>query len=293
MCLQEQFEVSERRACRVVGQSRSTQRYEHQVPDDEPALVARMLELVRQWPRAGYRIIGALLREEGFRANHKRVYRLWRREGLKVPQHRKKRRRLGSSENGCVRRQAERPNQVWSYDFVFDTTSDGRTLKMLAVVDEFTRECLALRVARRLNSRDVIETVAELIVARGAPEHIRSDNGPEFVAKAVQRWLKQRTVKTLYIEPGAPWENAYVESFNARLRDELLSGEIFDHLLQAKVVVAEWQDRYNRRRPHGSLGYLTPAAFAEQWVQPASAPLRRAEPRANLGSTVALIAGGS
>lgn len=290
--LQERFQVSERRACAVVGQSRATQRYERRRPDDEPALVARMLELVRRWPRRGYRWIGAMLRAEGFRANAKRVYRLWRREGLRVPPHTKKKRRLGSSGGSSQRRRASRPNEVWSWDFVFDTTSDGRTLKILVVVDEFTRECLVLAVARRHNSRTVIEALAEAMKTRGAPGHIRSDNGPEFIAKAVRRWLAERTVQTLYIEPGAPWQNAYVESFNSRLRDEFLSGEVFDHVLEARAMAARWREEYNRVRRHGALGYRTPEEFAAEWFQAASATLQRPETRADLGG-VTLIAGGS
>ncbi len=291
-CLQERFQVSERRACQVVGQSRATQRYERRTPDDEPALVARMLELVRRWPRRGYRWIGAMLRAEGFRANAKRVYRLWRREGLRVPSHTKKRRRLGSSANGSQRRRATRPNEVWSWDFVFDTTSDGRTLKFLVVVDEFTRECLVLEPARKHNSRTVIEALAEVMTSRSAPRHIRSDNGPEFIAKAVQRWLAERTVKTLYIEPGAPWQNAYVESFNSRLRDELLNCEVFDHLLEARALATRWRDEYNRVRRHGALDYRTPEEFAAEWFQAASATLQRPETRADLDG-VTLIASGS
>lgn len=291
--LQEQFQVSERRACRVVGQSRATQRYERRTPDDEPALVARMLELVRRWPRRGYRWIGAMLRAEGFRANDKRVYRLWRREGLKVPTHAKKRRRLGSGAGSSQQRRASRPNEVWSWDFVFDTTSDGKMLKFLVVVDEFTRECLVLEVARKHNSRTVIEALATVIKERGAPRFIRSDNGPEFIAKAVRQWLAERTVETLYIEPGAPWQNAYVESFNSRLRDEFLNGEVFDHLLEAKALAARWRDEYNRLRPHGALGYRTPLEFAAGWFQAASATLQRPETKGDLGSTLTLIAGGS
>ena len=290
--LQERFEVSERRACAVVGQSRSTQRYEARLPDDEPALVQRMLELVRQRPRFGYRRIGALLRAEGFRANDKRVHRLWRREGLKVPQHTRKRRRLGSSQNGCQRHRAEHPNHVWSWDFVHDTTSDGRPLKLLTMVDEFSRECLVLEVARRLDSRSVLDALAQVILRRGAPEHIRSDNGPEFIAKAVRRWLSERSVKTLYIEPGSPWENAHIESFNGRLRDEFLSGEVFDHVLQAQALAAGWREDYNRRRPHGALGYRTPEEFAGSWAAPASAPLRRPQPSSD-GTNLTLIAGGA
>ena len=291
--LQKQFQVSERRACRVVGQSRSTQRYERRTPDDEPELVKRMLELVRRWPRRGYRWIGAMLRAEGFRANSKRVYRLWRREGLKVPQRARKRRRLGSSSGSSQRRRAERPNEVWSWDFVFDTTSDGKTLKTLVMVDEFTRECLVLEPARRHNSRTVIDALAAVMMERGAPSFIRSDNGPEFIAKAVRSWLSERTVSTLYIEPGSPWQNAFVESFNSRLRDEFLNCEVFDHVLEARAIAWRWMEEYNRVRRHGALGYRTPVEFAAEWFQAASATLQRPETNNNYLAASTPIASGS
>ena len=255
-------EVSERRACRTLGQPRSTQRYQAQTPDDEARLVHQMLELVRQHPRFGYRRIWALLVADGWRVNVKRIERLWRREGLKVPRKPRKKRRLGSSANACHRRRAERMNDVWCWDFVFDHTTRGTTLKWLSIVDEFTRECLTLKVDRRLTAEDVIDTLAELFAARGVPRHIRSDNGPEFIAKAIQKWTQQLEIGTLYIAPGAPWENGYAESFHSKLRDEFLGTEIFESLHEARQLTTQWKRGYNQVRPHSSLGYVTPAAFA-------------------------------
>lgn len=270
MDLQAKFEVSERRACRVLDQPRSSQRYTAQVPDDEPALVARMLELARQHPRYGYRMITAKLRQEGWQVSRKRIYRLWRREGLKVPKKKRKRRRLGTSSNGCHRRRAEGKNDVWCWDFTFDRTTSGSPLKWLSIEDEFTRESLALKVDRSIISEDVIDTLAELFAMRGVPRHIRSDNGPEFVAKAVQRWLGQVNIEALYIEPGSPWENGYAESFNSRFRDEFLAVEEFESLTAARRLTAAWREDYNHHRPHSSLGYLTPVEYAARC--PASAP---------------------
>lgn len=255
-------DVSERRACRVLGQPRSTQRYTPRRGDRDRALVQRMLQLVRCHPRYGYRRIWALLKAEGWRVNRKRVYRLWRQEGLKVPRRQRKKRRLGSSANGVVHHRAERKNHVWCYDFVSDQTDDGRTLKLLTIEDEFTRECLAIDVERSITSKEVIEALRFLFEVRAAPEFIRSDNGPEFIAQALRSWLKESGVETLYIEPGSPWENAYAESFNSRFRDELLDRELFTSLREAKVVVEDYRLEYNHRRPHSSLGYLTPAAYA-------------------------------
>jgi putative transposase len=260
--LQEQFTVSERRACQVTGQPRTSQRYQAKPRDDERALVKRMLELVRQRPRFGYRRIAALLRKEFWRASATRIYRLWRREGLKVPQKNRKCRRLGKSENGCHRRRALHKDHVWCWDFVFDQTTSGSTLKWLSIVDEYTRECLALKVDRSITSEDVIDTLAELFAMRGVPQHIRSDNGPEFIARAIQRWTKQLSIETLYVEPGSPWENGYAESFHSRLRDEFLATEVFESLVAARKLTQAWRDDYNNHRPHGSLGYVTPAEFA-------------------------------
>jgi putative transposase len=260
--LQKEFTVSERRACRVVDQPRSSHRYESKPRDDEQALVKRMLHLVRQRPRFGYRRIAALLRAESWRASATRIYRLWRREGLKVPQKKRKRRRLGKSENGCHRRRAEFKNHVWCWDFVFDYTTRGSTLKWLSIVDEFTRECLCLKVDRSMTSEDVIDTLAELFAMRGVPKHIRSDNGSEFIAKAIQRWTKQLEIETLYIEPGSPWENGFAESFHSRVRDEFLATEVFESLVAARKLTAAWREDYNNYRPHSSLGYVAPAEFA-------------------------------
>lgn len=256
------MDVSERRACKVVDQPRSTQRYAPRRPADEEVLVARMLELVRRHPRYGYRHIWSLLRREGWPVNKKRIYRLWRREGLKVPRKARKKRRLGASENGCARRKAERKNHVWAWDFIHDRTSSGGALKWLSVVDEFTRECLVLEVARSITAEDVMGQMIRLFRERGAPDYIRSDNGPEFIAKALREWLERASVGTLYIEPGAPWENGYAEAFHGRLRDELLNVEEFASVREAKALAAMWKEDYNQRRPHSALGYRTPAEFA-------------------------------
>lgn len=260
--VQKQLEVSERRACKVLDQARSSQRYQSQPREGEAALVKRMLELVRRHPRYGYRLAWALLREEGFKINRKRVYRLWRKEGLKVPVKQHKKRRLGTSENGIVRHRAMHQDHVWAWDFVHDRTEDGRALKWLSIVDEHTRECLALEARRSFKSSDVIDVLKELFLIRGTPEHIRSDNGPEFIAHAIGTWLVSAKVKTLYIAPGSPWENGYAESFHSRLRDELLDSELFTCLAEAKMLSMQWRMEYNHRRPHSSLGYVAPAVFA-------------------------------
>lgn len=254
--------VSERRVCRVLGQSRATQRRVHKVPDDEPALVARMIDLATQYGRYGYRRVAALLQEEGFRANHKRVEQLWRREGLKVPRKQPKRGRLWFNDGSCVRLRPLYADHVWSRDFMVDRTRDGRAFRLLTIIDEYSRECLAIDVARKLTSEDVLERLMQLFIARGLPAHIRSDNGPEFVAEKVRGWLQRLQVGPLFIEPGSPWENGYCESFNGRLRDELLRREIFDTLLEARVLVERWRRQYNQVRPHSSLGYRPPAPEA-------------------------------
>jgi transposase InsO family protein len=254
--------VSQRRACQVLGQSRSTQRRVPHVPDDEPKLVRRMVELASQYGRYGYRIIGALLRKEGFTVNHKRVERLWRREGLKVPKKQPKRRRLWLNDGSCVRLRPAYKDHVWSYDFMACRTSDGRPMRLLNVIDEYSRECLSIDAARKLTAEDVLERLTHLFVLRGVPAYLRSDNGSEFTAKTVRQWLERVGVRTLYIEPGSPWENGYVESFNGRLRDELLDREVFDTLLEAKVLIERWRVGYNTVRPHSSLGYRPPAPEA-------------------------------
>jgi transposase InsO family protein len=229
------------------------------------------LELVREHPRYGYRMITAKLRQEGWRVNRKRVYRLWRAEGLKVPKKQRKKRRLGSSAGGCARLRAEGKDHVWAWDFVHDTTADGRTLKWLTLIDEYTRECLALEVSRSLTSERVLDVLRDLFVIRGTPQYLRSDNGPEFIAAAVRRWLAKAGVQTLYIEPGSPWENGYNESFNSRLRDELLNREEFDSVRNACRLGAAWCLDYNHHRPHSALGYLPPAKFASQCAAYATA----------------------
>ena len=269
--LQGEFSVSERRACEVLDQPRSTQRYESKPRDDESALSKQMLEVVRRRPRWGYRRVAWQLRQEGGQASDTRVYRLWRREGLKVPAKRRKKRRLGRSENGCLQRRAEHKDHVWAWDFVFDHTMSGSQLKWLSIVDEHTRECLALKVDRSITSEDVIDTLAELFAMRGVPKCIRSDNGPEFIAQAIRRWLDQVDVEALYIEPGSPWENGYAESFHSRLRDEFLELEVFESLSATKRLTKQWQADYNHHRPHSSLGYVTPIEFAARCTPSAPA----------------------
>ena len=260
--MRETLAVSERRACRVLGQVRRTQRYTPRKGDDEVFLTTNIVSLARHYGRYGYRRITAMLRADGWGVNHKRVERIWRQEGLKVPTKQPKRGRLWLNDGSCIRLRPEHRNHVWAYDFVFDRTREGRPLKLLNVVDEFTRECLAIEVARKQSSRDVLRTLAGLMVRHGVPKHIRSDNGAEFVAKAVRDWLSRLDVGTLFIEPGSPWENGYVESFNGKLRDELLNGEIFTTLEEAKVLTEGWRREYNQVRPHSSLGYKPPAPEA-------------------------------
>jgi len=239
----------------------------------------------RQYGRYGYRKIAALLRGAGWRVNDKRVERIWRREGLKVPARQPQRGRLWLTDGSCLRLRAEHPNHVWSYDFVEDRTHDGRKFRMLNLVDEFTHECLAIRVARQLKASDVIDVLSHLFIRRGVPGHIRSDNGPEFVAKPVQAWIRAVGAKTAYIAPGSPWENGYVESFNARLRDELLNGEIFYSLREAQIIIESWRRHYNTVRPHASLGYRPPApeVFLPIFAVTQAAPNRRSvAPRSTL-----------
>lgn len=262
--LQADHDVSERRACRVVGQHRSVQRYEPRADDRDHELIERMHEHARENPRYGYRRITNLLRRDGYRVNRKKVQRLWREAGLRVPTKQRKKRRLGNSANACHRHRAESLNHVWCYDFVSDQTEDGRTIKMLTLVDEYTRECLAIEVARSLRGADVIRVLDRLFEERGAPGHIRSDNGPEFIANSVRSHLQHCQVGPLYIEPGAPWENGYSESFNGSFGDELLKRELFINLHEAKVVVEDYRIKYNTKRPHSSLAYFTPVEFANK-----------------------------
>ena len=264
--------MSERLACRVLGQHRSTQRKIARTPDDEAALTADIIALAIRYGRYGYRRITALLRNAGWVVNLKRVERIWRREGLKVPSKQPKRKRLWLNDGSCIRLRPEYPNHVWSYDFVEDRTHDGRKYRMLNIIDEFTRECLAIRINRKLNSMDVIDALSDLFILRGVPGYVRSDNGPEFIAKAVQDWITLVGAKTAYIEPGSPWENGYCESFNSKLRDELLNGEIFYSLKEAKIIIEDWRRHYNEIRPHSSLGYRPPAPAVLCTARPAAQP---------------------
>ena len=232
------------------------------IADDESRLTRRIISLAERFGRYGYRRVTALLRQEGWRVNHKRVERIWRREGLKVPKRQPKRGRLWLNDGSCIRLRPRYENHVWSYDFVADRTYDGRPIRMLTVIDEYTRQCRAIAVERRLTSEDVLDVLRDLFVEHGAPDYIRSDNGPEFTAKVVRKWLRDVAVNTLFIEPGSPWENGYNESFNGKLRDEQLAREIYYTLAEAKVLIEKWRREYNEIRPHQSLGYRAPAPAA-------------------------------
>jgi transposase InsO family protein len=273
----------------VLHQPRSTQRHEVIVRDDEDALTKEIVELASSYGRYGYRRVTAMLRHSGWRVNHKRVERIWRREGLKVPKRQPKRGRLWLNDGSCVRLRPEHKDHVWAYDFVTGRTHEGRAFKMLTIVDEFTRECLAIDVARNLKSDDLLERLCWLMTTRGVPKHVRSDNGPEFTAKAVRAWLSKVGVQTLFIEPGSPWENGYVESFNGKLRDEVLNREIFYSLKEAKVLIEMWRNEYNTIRPHSSLGYRPPApsliagsSCGRAAVEARSAALRSPPPRVHI-----------
>jgi putative transposase len=248
-------------------QARATQRRNLSPPSDEQQLTDDIIALATKYGRYGYRRITALLNNErGWRVNHKRVERIWRKEGLKVPRKQPKRSRLWLNDGSCVRLRPEYKDHVWSYDFMIDRTADGRAFKILNIIDEYTRECLAILVARRIKNQDVIDILFWLFVSRGLPEHIRSDNGPEFTAKAIRKWLGRLGVNTLFIEPGSPWENGYIESFNGKLRDELLNREVFDTLKEAKALIEQWRTEYNQIRPHSALKYQPPAPEARLTV---------------------------
>ena len=260
--VRQQLGASERRACRVLGQPRTTQRRARKVASDEGALRGDIVRLASRFGRYGYRRVTDMLRIEGWGVKHKRVERIWRQEGLKVPERQPKRGRLWLNDGSCIRLRPLYRGHVWSYDFVASRTHDGRALKLLTVLDEHTRECLAIVVARKIRSHDVLEVLADLFVRHGPPEYLRSDNGPEFTTKPVRRWLGRVGVETLFIEPGSPWENGYNESFNGKLRDELLNGEIFYSLAQAAVLVEQWRREYNTVRPHSACGGFPPAPEA-------------------------------
>ena len=260
---QDRFGLSERAACRMIGQPRSTQRRTAPPPGDGP-LRRRLHQIARRHQRFGYRRAHALLVREGWVLNRKKVLRIWREEGLKVASRHHKRRRLAAGEQA---QRAERPNQVWAIDFQFDATSDGRMLKIANVVDEFTREALSTRTGRTCTAERLVEVLEQLVAERGAPEHLRCDNGPELIAWAMRDWCRSSGTVTSYIEPGSPWENPYVESFNGRIRDELLAGTEFCNLTEAQVLIEDWRTEYNTERPHSSLGYLTPVEFHRAWTK--------------------------
>jgi putative transposase len=285
------MELSERRACDVLQQPRMTQRYKPKQPDRDKLLVAAMKRFAGKYPRYGYRFITAKLRQDGWQVNHKRVQRIWRKEGLQVPYRRKIKKSLGSSENACFVKKAEFINHVWTYDFIEDRTEDGRKLKFLTVLDEYTRESPVIEVGRSIRSKDVIAVLEYLFMVRGAPGYIRSDNGPEFIADSIKRWLADNEVETLYIEPGSPWENGYIESFHARLRDELLDRELFYSVKEAGVLAENWRQEYNHHRPHSSLNYTTPAQFAATCIPSVSATPRPQEYTAENVDNSLIVAG--
>ena len=268
--LQDRKGLSERRACEIVGQHRSTQRREPCLAQDDTALRGRLRKLSMDRPRWGYRRAHSQLIEEGWSINRKRVQRLWREEGLRVPVRRRKRQRLGESTVPADRLRAERPDHVWALDFQFDQTADGRTLKLLNIVDEFTREALQMSCERRIDADQTVAALEGLTAERGsAPEHIRCDNGPELTANALKDWCRFSGAGSAYIDPGSPWQNAYVESFNSRVRDELLAVEQFSCLAEAQVMVEDWREDYNEHRPHSALAMMAPARFARAWSQAA------------------------
>jgi transposase InsO family protein len=260
--VQQSLGVSERRACSALGQARSTQRWVSRRVEADRELVERMRALAAANPTYGYRFIWALLRRSGEQVNVKRVHRLWKAAGMKVVRAKRQREQLGTSENACSVKRALHANHVWSYDFVHDETSDGRRLRFLAVIDEFTRLCLRIEVGRSMTAKTVVRVLAELVQVHGEPGAIRSDNGSEFTAAAVKTWLGGAGIETLYIERGSPWENGYSESFNSRFREEFLDRESFRTLAEAQVLTERHRLRHNHERPHSSLGYQTPAEFA-------------------------------
>ena len=264
VALQERFGVSERRACRVTGQHRATQRRPRTfcAAGDEP-IRARLREIARAHPRWGWKMAHQILRREGEGINRKKTRRLWREQGLRRPAPRCRKHRRGPG-GGLFR--AERPNHVWALDFQFDETADQRRLKLLNIVDEHTREALAMRVGRTCDADAVVAVLERLVAQRGAPEHLRMDNGPQLIAWALRDWCRLSGTGTIYIEPGSPWENPFIESFNGRVRDELLNVEEFINLFEAQVIVEAWRVEYNTYRPHSSLGGRTPAEYAKLWL---------------------------
>jgi len=260
--MQQKLGISQRRACRVLNQPRSVQRHKSNKSFEQEVLRKDIVRLASRYGRYGYRRITALLRTEGWSVNHKRVERIWREEGLKVPVKQPKRGRLYLNDGSCIRLRSCWKNHVWSYDFVADRLKNGKKIRMLTVIDEYSRKCLAIRVGSSLKSDDVLDTLSTLFIIEGTPDYIRSDNGSEFTAKALRQWIESVGVKTAYIEPGSPWENGYNESFNGKLRDELLNTEIFYSFKEAQILIEQWRRHYNEVRPHSSLGYKPPAPVA-------------------------------
>lgn len=279
--LVKQMGSSQRRACVVAGLSRSLVRYIARRPRDEAMLIKEIHRLAIRHSRYGYRRITVLLWREGWKINKKRVHRIWRAEGLSLPLRRPRRRRVGPA--GEMVNKAEYPNHVWSYDFVEDRTERGGKLRILVIIDEYSRECLAIRVEPSIPALVVVEVLEWLFLTRGVPKYIRSDNGPEFVAKAVCRWLPENNCQTLFITPGSPWENGYIESFNDKLRDECLNREVFRNGKEAQTVVEAFRQEYNNYRPHSSLGYLTPVEFARRYYE-RNKEKRVIQPREKAGS---------
>jgi putative transposase len=267
------LDVSERRACRVIGQPRATQRYERQQADDEDQLREQIVALASKYGRYGYRRVTALLQEAGWLVNRKRVERIWRQEGLKVPSKQPKRSRLWLNDGSTLRLKPEFAKHVWSYDFMQERTHDGKVFRILNIIDEYTRECLLAKAARSFTHQDVLGCLTDLFCERGVPVHLRSDNGSEFIARGLRAWLNRLTVKPLFIEPGSPWENGYIESFNGKMRDELLDREIFYSLKEAEILIEQWRIEYNTVRPHSALGYRHPAPKAVIELSPQFQPL--------------------
>jgi len=272
--VQQVLGVSERRACRVIGQPRGTQRYARRQAEDEEQLRERVVYLASRFGRYGYRRVMALLQNEGWQVNHKRVERIWRQEGLKVPQQQPKRGRLWLHDGSTLRLRPQFAKHVWSYDFMQDRTHDGKLYRILNIIDEHTRECLLAKAARRFTHREVMGCLTDLFCEHGVPVHIRSDNGPEFIAWRLRTWLNRLAVKPLFIEPGSPWENGYIESFNGKMRDELLNREIFYSVKEADILIEQWRIEFNTIRPHSALGYKPPAPKAVIEVLPQYKPLR-------------------
>jgi len=258
-----EYPMSERHACQVVEMPRSTARYQPQGQADDGHMVDAVRDFAHRFPQHGYRHITALMQREGYEINHKRVERIWRQEGLQLQRRKAVKRRFG--ERGEVKKRAQYPNHVWSYDFTEDRTERGQRVRVLAVMDEYTRECLMTFAAKSISSKRVIDVLSWLFATRGVPQHIRSDNGPEFVAYRVQQWLADQGSQTLYITPGSPWENPFIERFIGTLKAECLHRYLFDRISEAQIILDHYMDEYNRFRPHSSLGYLTPAEYRHHW----------------------------